>query len=1334
GLSKLYERTEQWSSYVQTLQQLMHMFSKGLNADTIKCGETYSKVIIALKEHGSRPEVIGALSLLLPSSPFYSTLSAIPPPDPSNPAASPSYAFPWPDSLELYDSLIELLEKEEESTFKSEFDKRRTRLGASPPEELKKEIGQEICESSTYLPSLYNEVLNHPQTSDGHRRETESKLIRFLERLVIALPSSTEEKARLRSELDGLVQGVVSIGIPDEYAWELYMEGNDYLQIEDIGLPQLRQFISLFHSSSLARVIRAYLVYVGLSPDEENSEGYEEEDDPYDVVLVRLASSLYSSDARRSSLDYVTASAEYTNTVKIAETALALLSKREKEAGVAMSQCRQSLEECLSWALVHLHPPRHHPRAIHLVEAALAQNAQRSRSLITKGYIMQNASRWQEAADLASRKARVIQDNTLLAEEEYSWCVSRLEGRIVEGLAGLQSVKATLEGLHEKDSSHAEDIARCVWRIGECNWANGDAEAAYASFIACLKSATNYAPAYTSLGIYYSTPKSDGAMDATRANKCFQKAFELDPREVDAARRLAEGFANEQEWDLVEVIARRTIEGEGGTTDAGGTTAGAIGRYVPMNTWAWKALGIVELTRRRYSQAVQALQVALRVDANDQLSWVRLGEAYSRAGKHVAALKALSRAQELDPADWVCTFFIGEVQREMGLFPEALASLQKILDTRPAELGALIALAQTQLDQSRQELVRGFSHRAEDTLVACIRTSLSAVQAGASAGHRAVSWKIVADALFLLAQSSPVSFIEVTQVRDILSKVTTIVGPNTHTSPRLSAIFSLSTLPDGAELAGRHALEVAIASYDYRVMLGSADEAAIGSSLYDLAIALYTWTYSLPTDNRDNVSGMAASILVQALRRNPIDATYWIAFGNINFVTKPKSSQHAYVKAIEVEGKNVVAWTNLGLLYLYHHDFELATEALYRAQVLDPDHALAWVGQALLATAKGHEEDAQNLLEYATSLTANEPSADLEFAYRTFHLFPLQPLSPSQDTIFPVYFVLDRYIKRRPSDPSALHLLGLICERMGDLERAATVLKESISLLEAAYEESEDTSIERQFTIAHTNYARVRLALQDVQGALESSQNALGLVPEVDEKNTRVLRISARIGCGLAYFRLGQLQEALDAFQSALQDIGEDVELKGHVTVLLARTMWAIEPSADFREGAKSLLLECIANDPENLLAISTLAGMGILTDDDGLVDAALSEMLSLPIEKRHELDPERNVTYLLIQHEVAQGNGERALQVAQKALHDEPSNVRVRGELALLFMQHDARQSALSLIPSGSSLEEDQKILWLAAVAEEGETTLRIAQKAVMLGPGGVENWRSLAYVRACV
>jgi len=72
-----------------------------------------------------------------------------------------------------------------------------------------------------------------------------------------------------------------------------------------------------------------------------------------------------------------------------------------------------------------------------------------------------------------------------------------------------------------------------------------------------------------------------------------------------------------------------------------------------------------------------------------------------------------------------------------------------------------------------------------------------------------------------------------------------------------------------------------------------------------------------------------------------------------------------------------------------------------------------------------------------------------------------------------------------------------------------------------------------------------------------------------------------------------------------------------------------------------SVLMFCISitTDSENLTAINALAGMGILTDDDNLVDAALSEILSLPVEKRHALDPRREVDYLLIQHHLGQVN-----------------------------------------------------------------------------------------------
>lgn len=61
-------------------------------------------------------------------------------------------------------------------------------------------------------------------------------------------------------------------------------------------------------------------------------------------------------------------------------------------------------------------------------------------------------------------------------------------------------------------------------------------------------------------------------------------------------------------------------------------------------------------------------------------------------------------------------------------------------------------------------------------------------------------------------------------------------------------------------------------------------------------------------------------------------------------------------------------WTNLGFLYLYHSDPELATEAFRKAQVLDPDFAAAWIGQGLVAVLNDHQHDALALFEHATGM------------------------------------------------------------------------------------------------------------------------------------------------------------------------------------------------------------------------------------------------------------------------------------------------------------------------------------------------------------------------------
>lgn len=73
-------------------------------------------------------------------------------------------------------------------------------------------------------------MLNHPNTPDGLRRTTESKLLRHKLRYLYALPVSGKLaplKAQMATEVEQLVRGAVLLGLPDELAWSVFIEGKN---------------------------------------------------------------------------------------------------------------------------------------------------------------------------------------------------------------------------------------------------------------------------------------------------------------------------------------------------------------------------------------------------------------------------------------------------------------------------------------------------------------------------------------------------------------------------------------------------------------------------------------------------------------------------------------------------------------------------------------------------------------------------------------------------------------------------------------------------------------------------------------------------------------------------------------------------------------------------------------------------------------------------------------------------------------------------------------------------------------------------------------------------
>ncbi|KAK2467787.1 hypothetical protein APHAL10511_000082 [Amanita phalloides] len=1336
GLSKLQERTERWLECVESLYQIMDIQCH--QNDGVKCAETLQRIIDICRQHCDRLKLIDALCYLLPNSRFYMLLSTLPEPDNSSPLDTTTMSVQRSiyTSLPLFEEIASLIESYEEDMMSKEIQKRRTRLNAPDLKQLQKLVGQEVW-SSSRLPEIYTEILNHPDAADDQRREAESKLLRYKYRYLCSLPNddtSIEMKKRILCDVDELIRSAVVLQIPDEFIWNLSLEHQDSEMVGTYDRQLLQDFLKLFPNALITKLLNGFFTYMGLTPlgdDKDNDFASLGAEECYNVILDTFAGISGNLFANRVLAEVYLKEEEYENAIRTADRALGLLEGRERDIGINLNRAKMGMKTIKATSLVHLYPPKHHARALVIIDDVLSHNADNTTCLLGKAFILQASQKWEEARSHFLRVANLLPEDEpdrLRSIEEAAWCQIHF-GQQEEGLTSLQHVLASLNALHGR----GVDRARCLWRIGQCQWKmdSGTREECYRCLIESLKQDPSYAPAFTSLGVYY---LENVPPDPIRASKCFQRAFELDSREGEAARRLAESFAEDQEWDLVEVVARRTIEGEGdleGGLQSGSPVHGALR---PTNSWAWKAIGIVELNRENYADAIKVLQTSLTTNINDGSLWLRLGEAYSKAGRYVAALKAFGKAKDLEPDDWLCSYFIAEVYRHTGEFQEAIMIYTNILSKRPNEPVIRVSLTRTYLDLGRSEHSEGFQERAENSFLMAIWQALRTVQGDPVT----IAWKLLGDALFYLSNQQ--KYNNDMAIRNILKQVTQEFRLDVEDED-LPVFIPWSGVVDEAPMDRKQVLAAALMVYRYRLSVKSPGTVS-SSQWYDLGVGLQVWT-SKTRNTSEDITTKVKSCLTQALQENPHDASYWAALGTFHFLNKVKIAEYAYSRALEIDPKDTVHWNNLGFLYLHHNDFELANESFVRAQTLDPDNATSWVGQALLRSLTGHQSEAHDLLAYAVTLNPTKPEADLQFGHSTFQKYLNSPDAPAMShQLILAFFALRRYCSCR-DDAFAYHLFGLVSECLEKLELAEELLGKSTSLLEAEYEDSEDPTIERQFTMANSNSARLQLSKGDFTNASDSFQNVLGLLTEGDDVTTIKLRVHGHLGYGLAKFMNSELDSAIDSFQTALDYAQGDPLLRGHATILLSQAMWTIG-TEDSREMAQSQLLQCIAADPMNLTAIKILAGMGILSNDETLVDAALSELLGMPAEQRQALDPFDDVDHMLIQYSLAKGDSKSAFTFAQRALHGAPSNMNYRTRLATMLLQQKSPQSAIALlsghsegIPQDPQLLSQQLCLLATAYAlvdsrNEIILGLRSAQKAIMMLPSNVRSWQTLAFVKS--
>ncbi|PKY08061.1 TPR-like protein [Aspergillus campestris IBT 28561] len=1246
GLANLYEKQGnlKLEPYREAVVHLARIYGEA--DDKYRCQDVVDKYILFAKKHGNRLQHKKALELQLPTGPLYDLLEG---------------RVPHPS--QTYHRLAEFTESEEKEFINREIGERRTRLGAKI-DQVTLEVKREAFKRSELEP-LYRGIIDWSHDDQVRRTYEEKLLERGCDVLAV---SPMNEKGAKRAEVLKAAQDMVIIKHPFELAWKIVLEWHDVQTFSEWDRVFLNDYIEFFPESGLSKVLKGFLAS-DISPfpkdteeskdskdakeskgskepkeadtNEQNGENGSAESNELaaqdSLILMAEGLDLASSSvvAHRIMSELYLSLEEYESVVDVARKGLQNLQTLVQMTGLNLRDTKDSMHITLANSLIYYQSPRHHPEAKRIFQEILSRKPKLTSCLLGIGVILKVDEDYAEAVSFLERALERDATNIKVRAELF-WCRA-LNGDLISGLHGLQEVLAALKKTRVESRDFKGEI---LYRIGYCQWetdtssaARKDRNGAYASFLAAVQANMNFAPAYTSLGFYY----ADYKKDKKRARKCFHKAFELSPSEIEAAERLARTFADHKEWDLVEAVSQRVVDS--------GKAKPAPGSKRRGYSWPYAALGTVQINKQQYAKSIVSFQAALRITPGDYHSWVGLGESYHHSGRHIASTKAFEHAQQLEDTlsraekenVWFARYMLANVKRELGEYEDAIARYEDVLSIHPNEFGVSIALLQTLVESSWKSLDSGLFN---DSIEQARKALLVARSIATERVDIFNLWKGIGDACTMC------SFVKSKASKMPLDEMQKLLGTQLETAAfdlladvdELGAT-SMSLLKSEELSPSDRFMYASILAFKRAIHVSQQDIHAQAVAWYNLGWAEYRAYKTVHIISKNKGKKPQRKFLKAAIRcfKRAIEleagnSEFWNALGVVTTSLSPKVAQHAFVRSLHLNDRSAQVWTNIGALYLIHNDIQLANEAFTRAQSSDPDYSPAWVGQGFLALLFGDPQEARGLFEHAFDI-CNSSSAlsKKQYTMTLFdHLMTDSSASNEVSELIQPFFALHQLCSQDPSDLPFVHLSSLFAERIGELSDAETSLRALCSAVEAEYEVSESAGALSRYAQANADIARVLLARQEFEEAAEKAETALMLSGEedaekFDPETNRTLRLSAHLTAGLAHYYLKSMDSAIDMFRDALQEADNAPE----VVCLLAQVLWA-KGGEEERSVARQQLFDCVENNPDHVGAVTLLGAIALLDGDKDAIEAVESDLHQMITRDDIEIHEQSKLVKLL--------------------------------------------------------------------------------------------------------
>lgn len=698
----------------------------------------------------------------------------------------------------------------------------------------------------------------------------------------------------------------------------------------------------------------------------------------------------------------------------------------------------------------------------------------------------------------------------------------------------------------------------------------------------------------TKLGHYYREIKH-----LSVAMTCYEKSIMLNPDDEENGLALSD----------IYIILSKSKEQE------------ALLNYLKSTKnvkWASLRLGIHYLKLKRYEDAVDNFQIAVKHDPSNVNCHECLGDALLGRGSLIGAKLIYSKCIEINPTLLYPKLQTAKIEYHIGQVDSSIQLFYNIVHNYYNDLYALLETAKVFIKHAKSI----FDCQVHTSYDLCKNACNYLYKALMIDNRYALIWKLFGD-LCLFIATMPEEFSCINLPSNIFS-----TNQGSYEVKGLQ-LYTYS----------RRCYSQALNITSKKVLLNSAQKYI----WYDIAKCYLNNSLNINIEKNERLEykSKANQAIKNCLSLDPKNKDFWNTMGIINAIEETTDlhlSYNCFVKSLEIE-INAVAYNNLAVKCMFHNDVSLAQEAFVLSQHIDPTLINSWIGLGLLTRFEDPAKSA-DLFYHSTTLGYHEESI---CNYTETNCKQIDPDTMVTITTHQIQHNIDKLIwltSKNPKNCWAQNALSILYRYSGLYGNAIRTA-----------EKAEKYCIPEMKIGIHRNLAFSLLKAKHYQEAIEKYQ----------QMNT--MNVYDKFGFALALNKISQYQEAYVIYES-LTENKSDMNIVS--TAFLAMGAIAFSNYEDY-DKAITLFLKSIQSNTANVQALLATFALGIVTRKSNLSRTILQEMILHKNDSVYFKDIIRFETYFYYLNR--QPN--ISLKLISRYVHSHPNNAHLWVNLGFILLNY---------------------------------------------------------------